>query len=64
VARVAYGQVNARDLQVFVREKNVGAVLVEDGQRASWAGALQSLAPPQHVDGMLVYRVDRDAASC
>jgi hypothetical protein len=64
VARVAYGEIDARDLQAFAREKDVGAVLVRDGESATWQRALRPLAPPQRVDGMLVYRFDRRATDC
>ncbi|HZO98317.1 MAG TPA: hypothetical protein VFB42_13220 [Gaiellaceae bacterium] len=57
--RVAYGQITWPDLKEFAHEKGVTSVLVEAGQEGPWLEALRPLAPPEEVDGELVYRLDR-----
>ena len=45
-------------LRSYIREKHVTSVIVDESQTRYWAAALNRIATPHNVGGVLLYRVD------
>ena len=54
----------ARFLRSYIREKHVTSVIVDEAQTRYWAAALNKIAAPHHVGGVLLYRVDKSGTRC
>jgi hypothetical protein len=59
---VPAGQV--RFLRSYIREKHVTSVIVDKGQTRYWAAALNRIATPHDVGGVLVYHVGKTGTRC
>ena len=53
-----------RFLRAYIREKHVTSVIVDEAQTRYWAAALDRIAAPHHVGGVLLYRVDKTGTRC
>jgi len=51
-------------LRTVIREKAVTSVVVDRTQKRYWAAALDRIARPQYVGGVVLYRVAGAAARC
>jgi hypothetical protein len=58
VSSIATGNpADANALRTYIAQKHVTSVVVDKRERAVWAPALDQIARPMDVDGVLVYRV-------
>jgi hypothetical protein len=54
----------ASSLRTFIAEKRVSTVLLDERQESLWSGALDRIATPVHVGGVVLYQVEGAAPSC
>jgi hypothetical protein len=68
IAWVSLGaRVPARDvgrLRTYIRDKGVTTVVVDAGQAHFWSAALDRIASPQRVGGVVLYRIRPSADAC
>jgi hypothetical protein len=58
VASIATGNTaDTRTLRVYLRQKHITSVVVDEDQRAQWAPALDRIAKPHDVGGVVLYRI-------
>jgi hypothetical protein len=63
VASIATGNVgDRRMLDIYIRDKRVSTIVVDEAENEAWAGTLRGLARPQRVGGVVVY--DLGGAAC
>ena len=51
-------------LRSYIREKHVTSVIVDEGQTRYWAAALNKIATPHNVGGVLLYHVAKTDTKC
>ncbi len=54
----------AQALRTYIRVKHVTSVAVDENQTRYWAGALDRIAVPREVGGVLLYRIDSAPRNC
>ncbi len=54
----------AQKLVTYIRDKHVTSVIVDKSQTKYWAGALDRIATPHFVGGVLLYHVDGRTTGC
>ena len=68
IAHVASGLAvpagQAQALRTYIRVKHVTSVAVDENQTRYWAGALDRIAVPREVGGVLLYRIDSAPRNC
>ena len=51
-------------LRTYIRDKGVATVVVDAGQAHFWSAALDRIAAPQPVGGVVLYRIKAAADAC
>ncbi len=68
VGRVAYGNPvpaeEAETLITYIRAKHVTSVIVDKSERRLWSGALNRIAAPRDIGGVLLYKVASPVRRC
>jgi hypothetical protein len=52
------------ELEAYIRAKNVTSVLVDPSMMSQWSAALDQLAKPQQLGGVVVYHISDNSPSC
>lgn len=52
------------ELKLYLRSKDVTTVVVDPRELSRWSGALDRIATPQAVGGIILYRVSRSSPAC